>query len=172
MSKDVIFNFRCMCIASQGLGGCPMGTWVYAVEMHCQHLLVKIHSSRCTRRNMAEVAEITAFPRCDGESHRTGVAEQSRFSRTYQLRSAFFAWPAFPRTYRFRVALPSEVTQENGLFWGYNGWRVEEGRHEVFIVKATQSSQPDEHEERGGVAQWNEVASFFVAGSAPFPPKG
>ena len=54
------FGFRYMCIAPQSLGGCPEGTWINAVRMQCQHLLVKIHSGRCTRRDLVEVADITA----------------------------------------------------------------------------------------------------------------
>src|ERR1700676_3772091 len=54
------FGFRCMCIASQSLGGCPEGTWIHAIRMQCQHIFVKIHSGRCTRRDLVEVADITA----------------------------------------------------------------------------------------------------------------
>jgi hypothetical protein len=42
----------------------------------------------------------------------------------------------------------------------------------LFIVKATQPSQPDECVDRSSVAQWDQVASDLVTGSAPLPPKG
>ncbi len=48
------------CNAPQSLGGCPQGTWIHTIRMQCQHLLVKLHSGRGTRRELVEVADITA----------------------------------------------------------------------------------------------------------------
>ena len=99
-----IFGFRCMCIAPQSLGGCPEGTWIYAVRMQCQHLLVKLHSGRCTRRDLVEVADITArFLDVTGRA--IGIEHAMTGYHRFRMQSLDFIQRAKPLVPGFFIAL-------------------------------------------------------------------
>src|SRR4029077_10536220 len=93
-----------MCIAPQSLRGCPEGAWIYAVRMQCQHLLVKIHGGRCTRRDPVEVADINArFLDVTGRA--TGIKHAMTGYHRFRMQSLDFIERAKPLVPGFFIAL-------------------------------------------------------------------